>query len=70
MHEHLQGTVRLESGPHAGRRFWKTTLAGKYPPILCRKWAQVIGAVAPPSAWSHADSRHLVRPQWEDEMAL
>ena len=70
MHEHLQGTVRLQSGPDAGRRFWKTTLAGKYPPELCRRWAQVLGATAPRSAWSHAAPRHAVHPHWENEMAL
>jgi len=45
VHEHLQGTVRTSHGSS-----WKTTLARKYPPALCRQWAALAAAAAPPEA--------------------
>ncbi len=64
LHEHLQGTVRQD-----GKTYWKTSLAGRYPPSLCRRWAQIVGSIAPRSAWA-GDAGLLVRRDWEDQMAF
>ena len=48
-HETLEGKVAI---PCAGKLayFWKTSLAGKYPPALCREWAGLLRKIAPPNA--------------------
>ena len=46
VHEVLQGLVRL--GPGKGTA-WKTSLAGRYPEALARKWAGILRACAPPA---------------------
>ena len=63
-HEHLSGKVKVES--ETGKRVWawKTTLAGLYPPRLCRSCAQVLKSVAVPGA-SHASDLG----RWEALMA-
>ena len=43
-HERLAGTV---TDPVTGRRTWRTTLAGRYPPALCRAYAAVAVSARP-----------------------
>jgi len=52
-HEYLQGTVRTAEGSK-----WKSALAGRYPPALCRAWARVARAAAPPGARRSDGSPH------------
>ena len=48
-HEHLEGTVGiLENGQIV--RKWKTSLAGRYVPQLCRAWAVLLRQHAPAEA--------------------
>ncbi len=48
-HETLEGTVKIlvDGKPRA---VWKTSLAAKYVPALCRSWAAILRKMAPPSA--------------------
>ncbi|CAK0884216.1 unnamed protein product [Prorocentrum cordatum] len=47
VHEVLEGLVRLGPGKGAA---WKTSLAGRYPEALARKWAGILQACAPRAA--------------------
>ena len=66
-HEILQGPVSVKTGSGAVRSVWKTKLAGRYPPELCRQWAAILREVAPRSALLHADSDRS--PVGESELA-
>eukprot|EP00959_Pyramimonas_sp_CCMP1952_P047100 983274-Pyramimonas_sp.AAC.1 len=50
--EILDGKVLLPPGPGHPRGRWarKPTLAGRYPPRLCRSWAAILARSAPVSA--------------------
>ena len=65
--ERLQGTVTLETekGP---KTIWRTSLASKYAPALCRILAQVVADAAPRSAF-RADGEALIKPRWERDLA-
>eukprot|EP00969_Alexandrium_andersonii_P342569 15142972-Alexandrium_andersonii.AAC.1 len=45
-HELLQGRVVSSVHPHAGSA-WKTSLAGKYPPQLCHRFAAALASISP-----------------------
>ncbi|CAK0810785.1 unnamed protein product, partial [Prorocentrum cordatum] len=66
-HEILEGKVSVAIEGSIRSR-WKTSLAGSYPPALCRAWAKALGAVAPSSAWRrHGDPQ--VSDDWEAHLA-
>ena len=46
-HEHLQGMVLMPQPGTKPKWVWKTTLAGRYPPALCRRVANLLAACAP-----------------------
>lgn len=46
----LEGTVAMHGQP----TMWKTTLASKYVPKLCREWAAVLATNAPPGAFGQS----------------
>ena len=48
-HEHLEGTVGLLENGQIVRK-WKTSLAGRYVPQLCRAWAALLREHAPVEA--------------------
>ncbi len=49
-HERLEGTVTLRNPvTNVLETMWKTKLAGQYVPGLCRKWAALMAAMAPPA---------------------
>ena len=48
-HEHLEGTVAVQEQGLLVRK-WKTSLAGRYAPSLCRAWALILREHAPPGA--------------------
>jgi hypothetical protein len=50
-----------------GRQQWLTSLAGAYPPALCRLWAKVVGAAAPSCAWRQSDDKRM-SSQWESDL--
>ena len=63
-HLHLQGKV---VDRRTGKQVWLTSLAGAYPPRLCRLCARIIGAAAPRAGWR----RHHVSgmsSQWETDL--
>ena len=67
-HEHLQGTVTvpLKEGGH--KTSWRTSLAGRYNPNLCRAWAQIARQAAPRGGLGiHAPSDGPCL--WEAELA-
>ena len=49
-HEHLSGLVTLPCGPNKTVTVWKTKLAGRYPPALCRRIVRVAEWSAPNGA--------------------
>ena len=51
-HEHVlaQGSVKVLLPGGKSKWINRTTLAGAYEPLLCRKWAKLISRSAPPSA--------------------
>ena len=54
-HEVLQGTERVWTA--SGYKWQsRTRAAGAYPPLLCSRWAQVLGALAPPLAHGASES--------------
>ena len=63
-HLHLRGKVE---DADTGKQVWLTTLAGAYPPELCRLWAKIIGAAAPHDAWRQKDDQDM-SPLWEAEL--
>ena len=65
-HEHLQGSVTIQVAPNSNKSMWRTKLAGKYPPSLCRLWAQALALAAPKTAWltSGADGEACAQ-KWE-----
>ena len=63
-HEHLSGKVKVESESGKHTWAWKTTLAGLYPPRLCRTYARVLKSVSPPGALHASDLG-----RWEADMA-
>ena len=66
-HEHLQGLATFVDADGRRRTKWKTTLAGMYPPELCRSLALVVRLCAPPGAWAgHGQRRH--EPRWREEL--
>ena len=46
-HEHLQGTVAIPLKEGGHKTSWRTSLAGRYNPNLCRAWAQIARQAAP-----------------------
>ena len=62
-HLHLCGKVE----DWTGRQRWLTSLAGAYPPALCRLWAKVAGASAPSCAWRRADDTRM-SSEWEADL--
>ena len=48
-HEHLEGTVGIIENGQLVRK-WKTSLAGRYVPQLCRAWAALLRLHAPVGA--------------------
>ena len=60
-HVILQGTVTfVENGKK--ENCWRTSLAGRYPPRLCRAWAAIADAAAPASA--RADGGEAPLSEW------
>ena len=45
-HERLAGTIRVEEAG-TSRQVFVTSLAGRYPPPLCRQWARIAKRVLP-----------------------
>ncbi|CAK0861936.1 unnamed protein product [Prorocentrum cordatum] len=67
-HEILQGKASLASPSGAIRSHWKTSLAGAYPPELCRRWARLLAACAPRGArCAHAGDP--LSGDWDTELA-
>jgi hypothetical protein len=63
-HEHLQGKLKLRCGSsHVWT--WRTSVAGRYPPLLCRRLAALLGSAAPRSA-VNANRQEPIR--WESEL--
>ena len=58
-------TLETEKGFKA---VWRTSLASKYAPALCRTLAQVVAAAAPRCAF-RSDGERLVQPRWELDLA-
>ena len=49
-HEHLQGMTVFEDASGKRTSIWKTSLAGRCPPLLCRAAARLISRAAPASS--------------------
>jgi hypothetical protein len=49
-HEQLSGTVTIMGASGKPETRWRTALAAKYVPNLCREWASILRSVAPASA--------------------
>ena len=62
-HEVLEGTVTLmiDGSP---QNIWKTSLAAKYVPALCRAWAGILKEVAPQNALA-APGATTMSPVWQ-----
>ena len=66
-HVILQGTVSfVENGVRTN--CWRTSLAGRYPPRLCRAWAALAEAAAPPAARID-DKGPALSEWWERSLA-
>ena len=62
-HEVLEGTVTIvENGKP--RNVWKTSLAGRYAPALCRAWDTIVKLHAPPGALT-APGVSVMLPDWQ-----
>ena len=61
-HMHLQVLVWLRSG----EKCWLTSVAGAYPPALCRCWARELASFAPAGAWH--DGASLVLKDWDSQL--
>jgi hypothetical protein len=48
-HMVLQGLIHLRTG----EKCWLTSVAGCYPPALCRAWSKAISRVCPAAGWRH-----------------
>ena len=55
--EILQGLVK---DPSTSKWRWKTALAARYPPRLCRSYAVAIGSMAPSGAWRSRDEPQVL----------
>lgn len=62
-HERLQGLAHFEQSDRRVSAVWKTTLAGRYPPRLCREVVRVARLSAPHGAAAKADESNP-RPRW------
>jgi hypothetical protein len=62
-HEHLQGLVLMPQPGSKPKWIWKTTLAGRYPPALCRRVANLLAACAPDGGW-RAVGEPVLAPVW------
>ena len=60
-HEHLQGMAVFEDSSGKRTSIWKTSLAGRYPPLLCRAAARLISRAAPASGWRSGDEPPIAR---------
>jgi hypothetical protein len=47
VHEHLSGTVTILGASGKPGTHWRTALAAKYVPDLCRAWASILRTIAP-----------------------
>ena len=47
---------------------WKTSLAGRYSPLLCQRWAQILHDCAPAAA-RRSDGARSVSHNWEADLA-
>ena len=63
-HVVLQGKVCCRV---SRRQVWLTSLAAAYPPKLCRSWADVVLAAAPPSARRRPDDP-ILSSHWEADL--
>ena len=66
-HEVLKGVVVLPT-PSGSKRIWKTSLASKYPPSLCKQFAAAAALIAPRSAWRSSAEPQL-NEWWERSLA-
>ena len=62
-HEVLEGTVTM-SNDGVNNHVWKTSLAAKYTPDLCRAWARILKGVAPKNALA-APGANIMLPVWQ-----
>ncbi|CAK0845014.1 unnamed protein product [Prorocentrum cordatum] len=66
-HEHLQGKVKVRDRQGRLKQFWRTTLAGAYPPGVCHSAARALARAAPAAAW-RPDGDPLLPGHWEAQL--
>ncbi|CAK0844871.1 unnamed protein product [Prorocentrum cordatum] len=66
-HEHLQGKVKVRDRQGRLKQFWRTTLAGAYPPGVCHSAARALARAAPAGAW-RPDGDPLLPGHWEAQL--
>ncbi|CAK0882192.1 unnamed protein product [Prorocentrum cordatum] len=62
-----QGKVTVRDFQGRLKQYWRTTLAGAYPPGACHSAARALGRAAPSAAWRR-DGDPLLPSHWEAEL--